>query len=149
MFRMRKDPIQLAVVLLVLALLGGVWACAPTFEGKLRQGAEIQKGLFDVAQTSAIGVYETTWQVWLSQVKAGTLSAADYKVKIARLDNKMDELAVIVQKGKAAQRALLDGLALLEKGAGSQTNLLSLQGEFIVFVTSVVTAVQDIRAASK
>lgn len=147
---MRRGAMKRWSVMMILLLAVMGWqACAPTFEGKLRQGAEIQKGLFDVAQQAAIGVYETTWQVWLSQVKAGTLSPADYKAKIARMDKKMNDLAVIVRKGKAAQRALLDGLTLLEKGAGSQANLLGLQAEFITFVTSVVTAVEDIRAASR
>lgn len=137
------------ILLSVALALAFLVACASTFQGKVQQAGEVQKGLFDVAQVAAIGVYETTWQVWLSQVKAGTLSPADYKTKIVALDQRMDDLAVKVQQGKAAQRALVDALTLLQKGVGTEGSLLSLQGEFIQFVASVITAVEEIRTTSK
>ncbi|MDO8532599.1 MAG: hypothetical protein Q7T26_10640 [Dehalococcoidia bacterium] len=142
---MREHRMVLAVALVMAFAV----ACAPTFEGKLRQGASLQKTIFDGSQEAALGMYEATVRLWIAQVKAGTLSAVDYRAKRATLDRKMDDLAVIVEKGKLSQRALLDGQSLLEKGVGTQASLVSLQADFASFISSVLGAVDAIRAETQ
>lgn len=105
---------RLGLLVLILLLASG---CATTgFSTRARQVAAASQGVIEGYTEAVVSLYTQQRRDLLRRFDARELTAAEYFARIRALDAKADRLADADIKARAAQKTLLEVLALYEDG---------------------------------